>query len=342
MAARRPGSASSADRRRPRRRGVHLLGLGHLRVGERGGQGLQHDTRPRRRAVAPSILLAIYLVDIVSARSSLLGPEFVTDNADDAIYALGKVALPTIMVKLLLIAVLTSAAASCQTTILPATRTMLSMGCHGAAPAKLARIDPKRLTPDYSTWLFGIVSIVVVPAARRSSATTPAPTPTSPRSPRSAWPSPSTTACPGISLHRVLPAVPVQVAEELRADRLAARLRRRRAASTSSARPCGTPAVPTTATARCSASAPCSSSAPCCWSWAIPLMLVVPRKYPRFFSYRPDPARPREGPERRRHAGCPAGHLPKGSMTWPVSSSWASAATAAASRPRGEPRRSPI
>ena len=54
---------------------------------------------------------------------------------------------------------LTSAAASCQTTILPATRTMLSMGSHGAAPAKLARIDPKRLTPDYSSWLFGGVSI---------------------------------------------------------------------------------------------------------------------------------------------------------------------------------------
>jgi amino acid transporter len=36
---------------------------------------------------------------------------------------------------------------------------MLSMGAHGAAPAKLARIDPKRLTPDYSSWLFGGISI---------------------------------------------------------------------------------------------------------------------------------------------------------------------------------------
>ena len=36
---------------------------------------------------------------------------------------------------------------------------MLSMGSHGAAPEKLARIDPKRLTPDYSSWLFGGVSI---------------------------------------------------------------------------------------------------------------------------------------------------------------------------------------
>ena len=114
---------------------------------------------PGRAAVLSTVvLLAIYLTVSYGA-VSLLGPDFVTDNADDAMYALGKIALPTIMVKLLVIAVLTSAAASCQTTILPATRTMLSMGSHGAAPAKLAQIDPKRLTPDYSSWLFGGVSI---------------------------------------------------------------------------------------------------------------------------------------------------------------------------------------
>lgn len=114
---------------------------------------------PGRAAVLSTlILLAIYLIASYGS-VSLLGPNFVTDNADEAIYALGKVALPTWMVKLLVIAILTSAAASCQTTILPATRTMLSMGAHGAAPAKLARIDRKRLTPDFSTWLFGVGSV---------------------------------------------------------------------------------------------------------------------------------------------------------------------------------------
>ncbi len=114
---------------------------------------------PGRAAVLSTvILLAIYLITSFGA-VSLLGPDFVTDNAGDAFYQLGKVALPTTMVKLLLIAVLTSAAASCQTTILPATRTMLSMGSHGGAPKKLAHIDPKRLTPDYSSYLFGGVSI---------------------------------------------------------------------------------------------------------------------------------------------------------------------------------------
>ena len=116
-------------------------------------------TTPGRAALLSTVvLLLIYLV-VSYGSVSLLGPDYVTANSDDALYALGKIALPTIIVKLLLIAVLTSAAASCQTTILPATRTMLSMGAHGAAPEKLAQIDPKRLTPDYSSWLFGGVSI---------------------------------------------------------------------------------------------------------------------------------------------------------------------------------------
>ena len=115
---------------------------------------------PGRAAVLSTvILLGIYLVVSYGA-VGLLGPDFVSDNADEAIYALGKVALPSFMVKLLVIAVLTSAAASCQTTILPATRTMLSMGSHGAVPKRFAHIDRARLTPDFSTFLFGAVSII--------------------------------------------------------------------------------------------------------------------------------------------------------------------------------------
>ena len=116
-------------------------------------------TTPGRAAVLSTVVLLLIYLIVSYGAVSLLGPEFVTANSDDAMNALGKVALPTVMVKLLLIAVLTSAAASCQTTILPATRTMLSMGSHGAAPEKLAQIDTKRLTPDYSSWLFGGVSI---------------------------------------------------------------------------------------------------------------------------------------------------------------------------------------
>jgi amino acid transporter len=115
---------------------------------------------PGRAAVLSTIiLLGIYLV-VGYGSVALLGPEFVSDNSSEAIYALGKIALPTFMVKLLILAVLMSAAACCQTTILPATRTMLSMGSHGAVPKRFAHIDRRRLTPDFSTFLFGAIATV--------------------------------------------------------------------------------------------------------------------------------------------------------------------------------------
>ena len=61
--------------------------------------------------------------------------------------------------KLLIIAVLTSASASTQTTILPTTRTVLSMGAKGAIPSYWARVHPKYLTPSTSTIWMGILSI---------------------------------------------------------------------------------------------------------------------------------------------------------------------------------------
>ena len=55
---------------------------------------------------------------------------------------------------------LTSASASTQTTILPATRASLSMAAHGAAPKQFAAITPRYLTPGVSTIWMGAVSIV--------------------------------------------------------------------------------------------------------------------------------------------------------------------------------------
>ena len=50
--------------------------------------------------------------------------------------------------KLLIIAVLTSASASTQTTILPTARTTLSMAKWGAIPSAFGRIHPRFLTPE--------------------------------------------------------------------------------------------------------------------------------------------------------------------------------------------------
>jgi amino acid transporter len=62
--------------------------------------------------------------------------------------------------KLLIIAVLTSASASTQTTILPTARTTLSMARFGSLPKSFGRIHPRYLTPDVSTIVMGVVSLV--------------------------------------------------------------------------------------------------------------------------------------------------------------------------------------
>ncbi len=61
--------------------------------------------------------------------------------------------------KIVIIAVLSSAAASCQTTILPTARTALSMARADALPKKLGEIDTRYLTPAFATWLMGIISV---------------------------------------------------------------------------------------------------------------------------------------------------------------------------------------
>ena len=65
-----------------------------------------------------------------------------------------------ILTKLLLFMVLTSAAATTQTTILPNARTTLSMAFHKALPPIFGDIHPRYRTPSFSTLSFGALSIV--------------------------------------------------------------------------------------------------------------------------------------------------------------------------------------
>lgn len=116
------------------------------------------NTTPGKAAIwSTFILLFVYVVVTVGAQAAK-GPGFLTDHPDDALGAVGDIVLGSTVNKLLILAVLTSAMASTQTTILPAARSMLSMGSHQAAPERLASIDRKHLTPAWSTWFFGIVA----------------------------------------------------------------------------------------------------------------------------------------------------------------------------------------
>jgi amino acid transporter len=109
--------------------------------------------------LATVILLAIYVIVSIAAQA-YDGTKTLVDNADDVLSVLGDQVFPHPLNKILIIAVLTSAAASTQTTILPTARTSLSMARWGAAPRSLGAIHPRFLTPHVSTILMGALSIV--------------------------------------------------------------------------------------------------------------------------------------------------------------------------------------
>ena len=74
--------------------------------------------------------------------------------------ALASDALPSPLDKLVVFAIVTSALASTQTTILPASRTALSMARQGAFPEAFGRIHPRYLTPHISTITIGVIAAV--------------------------------------------------------------------------------------------------------------------------------------------------------------------------------------
>ena len=108
--------------------------------------------------ISTVVLVAIYVVVSVAAQA-FGGIEALADQ-DDVLAVVGDQVLGSWLGKLLIIAVLTSATASCQTTILPTTRTALSMAAKGAAPKYFARIEPRYLTPSTATVWMGVVSVV--------------------------------------------------------------------------------------------------------------------------------------------------------------------------------------
>jgi amino acid transporter len=117
---------------------------------------------PGRSAVVSTLMLVgIYLLVSTSAQA-FHGTAFFTgseENQEDVLNALGKGVLGAVGVKFLIVAVLTSAAASTQTTILPTARTTLSMAHWKAIPAFFGKVHPRFLTPTVSTWGFGLLAI---------------------------------------------------------------------------------------------------------------------------------------------------------------------------------------
>jgi amino acid transporter len=115
---------------------------------------------PGRAAVMSTILLVLIYVVVATAAQAYAGTTFLKHHGNDVLSALGGPVLGSPLDKLLIIAVLTSASASTQTTILPTARTTLSMARFGSIPKIFGRIHPRYLTPDVSTLAMGAVSLV--------------------------------------------------------------------------------------------------------------------------------------------------------------------------------------
>jgi amino acid transporter len=119
------------------------------------------NTAPGRAAVlATFILVGIYLL-VATAAQAYGGLDNLVNNSSDVFAPLGKGVLGSGLDKILIIAVLSSASASTQTTVLPTARTTLSMGRAGAIPKQFGSVNPRFLTPGFSTIWMGTVSTIV-------------------------------------------------------------------------------------------------------------------------------------------------------------------------------------
>ena len=131
----------------------------------------KEKTPGRAAIISTVILLVTYVITIFAAQSFAgVGTKGIglgnTDNSGDVLSVLGSSVFGAsgfglFLARLLILMVLSSAAASTQTTILPTARTTLSMAVYGALPKSFAKMHPRYLTPTVSTILMGAVSILL-------------------------------------------------------------------------------------------------------------------------------------------------------------------------------------
>jgi amino acid transporter len=141
-----------------------LLGI-FIYWGWDSGVAVNEESRDSRRgpgkaAVVSTLILLVIYVATTAAAQAYHGPAFLANNSTDVLNSLATNVFGSPLNKLVIIAVLTSAAASTQTTILPTARTTLSMAKWKAVPSAFGRIHPRFLTPTFSTLLMGGLSIV--------------------------------------------------------------------------------------------------------------------------------------------------------------------------------------
>ena len=119
------------------------------------------ESTPGKAAIVSTVVLLVTYLAVAYAVLVFAGTGYLEANAgeEEFIFALLSTDVLGKWDWVLLLAVSTSAIASTQTTILPASRTGLSMARRHALPASLARISPRFRTPDVSTWTVAVIAI---------------------------------------------------------------------------------------------------------------------------------------------------------------------------------------
>jgi amino acid transporter len=119
------------------------------------------DSTPGRAAVWSTVVLLVTYLSVAVAVVAFAGTEYLTENADDEEFLFADIADQVMggWGWVVLLSVATSAVASTQTTIIPASRTAFSMARRHALPPALRGIHPRFRTPDVSTWLVAGIAI---------------------------------------------------------------------------------------------------------------------------------------------------------------------------------------
>ncbi len=120
------------------------------------------NSAPGLAAVVSTVVLLVTYVLVTTAVVAYAGLDRIAEFEDDpGIFgALADDVLGTGLSWIVVLAIVTSALASTQTTILPASRTSLSMARQGAFPVAFGRVHPRFLTPHVSTIAIGAIAAV--------------------------------------------------------------------------------------------------------------------------------------------------------------------------------------
>ncbi|WP_018156249.1 APC family permease [Demetria terragena] len=120
------------------------------------------DSAPGRAGVWSTLILLATYISVGIAVVAFAGPAWLSENAEEeeAVFALLSTEVMGSWDWVVYFAVATSAVASTQTTIIPASRTALSMARRHALPQTFGHISPAHRTPDVSTWWVAGIAIV--------------------------------------------------------------------------------------------------------------------------------------------------------------------------------------